>query len=126
MRTTGSYTFEAGPLPCVLEIAVGPNAGTALTVTGVAAQQARGGQCQIAYTLSTDASVDIEIVNIAGRPVRRIYTARDQSAGTNSVVWNACSDTGVTVPSGRYLVKIAARAPDGQQTQGIAPLTIGR
>ena len=47
-------------------------------------------------------------------------------AGPAVVLWSAKSDTGTRLPGGRYLVRVTARADDGQQTSVVAPLQLGR
>ena len=68
----------------------------------------------------------MQVVNIAGRVIRRVCTATVQSAGANTVLWDGWNNSGTKAPRGRYLVKVTARGVDGQQTQGIAPLSVGR
>ena len=81
---------------------------------------------QLTFALSAPASVQATIRNIAGRPVKTLCTARDCEAGTNTLLWNATSDQGTTVPNGMYLVEVGARADGGGQTRALTQVRIGR
>jgi len=85
-----------------------------------------GEGAEIVFTLSTDASVEIQVLNIAGRRIRSIVTDRACEAGANTLAWNCRSDRGVMVPSGTYLVHVIARTEDGEQSGRIAPLLLRR
>lgn len=125
MRTGASYTFQAGEQPRDFEIELAaPGAGLALSA--VAAREAGAGRCQITYTLSAAAEVAVEIINVAGRPIRQVSPGRVDPAGTHSLVWDGRSAAGTRAPSGRYLVRVTARGADGQQTHQVVPLQVRR
>ncbi len=126
MRTTGSYQFRAGAEPRQFTIVVRSGDAGALTVAGVTAQQVGGDRAQISYTLGTDAAVDVEILNIAGRSVRALCSGAVQGQGVQTVSWDGRNAAGARVPAGRYIVRVTARADDGQQTTGIAALGLRR
>ncbi len=126
MRTAPSYTFVAGDQPREFEITVSPATGAPLTVSGVSAQQTRGGHSQIAYTLSSAADVDVEILNVAGRLVKRVLAGASQAAGANTALWTGMSDAGTRVPRGRYLVRITARTDDGRQANAVQAFSVVR
>ncbi len=97
----------------------------AMTIASVVALPTGEG-AEIVFTLSADANVEVEVINIAGRRVRSLVTERACEAGTNSLAWNRRSDRGVLVPSGTYLIHVIARTEDGEQSGCIAPLLLRR
>lgn len=126
LRTTASYRFT--PAPGEQERAFlieTQSAGEALRVSALSARPAGPG-VSIVFTLSAAASVDIEVLNIAGRRVRVVAAGREADAGTCTAQWNATSDGGAPVPGGTYLVRVRARTQDGQQTSSIAAVTVRR
>jgi len=94
-------------------------------VSGLAAI-GTGGGAQITFTLSAPATVEVRVLNIAGRPIRTITPGRNCEAGLNTFAWTGMSDSGLRVPDGIYLVTVAAEAPDGSQTRALAQLRIAR
>jgi hypothetical protein len=85
-----------------------------------------GRDAQIVYTVSGPVCLDATVTNVAGRPVRRLARAHWARAGTSTLAWDGRSDQGTRVPSGLYLVRIDARAPDGRQQQAVTRCTIAR
>ena len=127
MRTSSRYEFDSGPEGGVrhLRITTEPVGGHVLTISAVSAQSVTGGAA-ITYTLSLSADVTVEIRNIAGRLVRS-FAARTVEAGTQQTLnWNGVGNYGSPVPAGRYLVRLTARADDGQTVQAIRPLNVAR
>ena len=66
------------------------------------------------------------VLNIAGRPVKTICTARECEAGANTLVWNATSDAGLQAPSGQYLVETTAATEDGQSAKALTRVMLRR
>jgi len=95
------------------------------TIAGLSALPTQGG-AQITFTVSSAAQVQAHVMNIAGRPVRTLCSARDCEAGTNTLLWNAHSDSGLAVPNGTYVVELAAKSPDGTQTRAVTQVRISR
>lgn len=95
---------------------------TGQVTSAVATQTANG--AQIVYSLSADASVSAEVLNIAGRVVKRICTDAPAAVGANTLLWDGVSAAGTRVPNGRYIVRIIARSEDGQQSQAVAILML--
>jgi hypothetical protein len=127
MRTSESYTFNSQTGGTrEFRITVRPRAEATLGLTA-AARPLSGEGLEIAYTLSSDALVDVEVRNIAGRVVRRIADGRMATKGQNSLVWNGISEAGTAVPGGMYLVQVTARSPEtGEQMSVIRTATIGQ
>lgn len=126
LRTSTSYSYEvaqdAPERTFTLRIsdAQGP-----LAISALAVAPASGG-AQVAYTLSVDASVDVEVLNIAGLVVRRVFAGREQSAGPQQVVWDGRNGAGAAVPAGTYLVRVCARTANGQQVSAVRSVQVSR
>ncbi len=127
MRTSESYTFSSQTGGArELRITVRPRAEATLGLTA-ATRGITGGGLEIAYTLGSSASVDVEVRNIAGRVVRRVAQNRAAVEGQNTLVWNGLSEAGTPVPGGTYIVQITARSPEtGEQMSVIRTATVTR
>jgi len=125
MRTATAYTCQLAEQQSVrkLQVVAAERDGSALAVTGLRAT-ATGGGAGIYFTLSQDAGVDVEVLNICGRVVRRIAADRALSAGANVVLWDQRADNGTRVPRGRYLVCVVVRADDGSVAKAIGSLHV--
>ncbi|MBD3292399.1 MAG: S8 family serine peptidase [Armatimonadia bacterium] len=126
MRTSSGFRFQTGDEGAVrhLRISVADGADS-LAVNTMSAQPASGG-AMITYSVSSPAEVAVEVMNIAGRLIKR-FPARDVDGGAQETVsWNGVSDRGSAVPSGRYIVRLTALAADGQTVQAIRPFSIAR
>jgi hypothetical protein len=97
----------------------------ALALSGCTAAPTALG-AEIAFTLSTPAAVSVSVLNLAGRPIATVCRARSCEAGANRLLWNACAESGVRVPGGRYLIQVRAQGPDGAQTSALTTVQIGR
>jgi len=98
--------------------------GRGAQVAGLAAvPTARG--AQISFTLSQAATVQAEILNLAGRPVQALRP-RSFEAGVNCLVWDGKSAAGLPTPSGVYLVNVIARGEDGSESRAMARLYLQR
>ncbi len=124
MRTSQGYEFTAGEGVRRLQIKLLGEDG-ALAVSTPSAQAAGGG-AEISYTLSTDATVDVAVMNIAGRVVGRVVEGALQTAGNQRVTWTGRTTRGTNAPAGMYLVVVRARTQDGQQTEAIGTVALGR
>jgi subtilisin family serine protease len=126
LRTSTGYSYEVGDEPSERSFTIRiADAAGALAINTLSAGAA-GGRGQIVYTLSQDASVGIEVLNIAGVTVRRIFSERAQSAGPQQVTWDGRNAAGSNVPAGTYLIRVTARSDDGQQVSAIRSLQLGR
>ncbi len=127
LRTSAGYSYEVGEQPTErsFTLKLTPAGSQTLAVAAMSASAAAG-RAQVVYALSEDATVDLEILNIAGLRVRRILAGTQQAAGTQQVVWDGKNASGAPVPSGTYLVRLCARADDGQQVSVVRALQMGR
>ena len=62
-----------------------------------------------------EVEVEVVVYDLSGRPVHRLYKARDRS-GPNQVNWDGRDDAGV-VPPGMYLLRLKAATDAGIATQ---------
>jgi len=127
MRTTGSYTYDADPdAPRRFKLQMRTDGAGALVVQGLAAAPAEHG-AQIAFTLSQDAAVTVEILNVAGRPIRTVATGLPVGAAeAKTLVWDGSSNLGTKAPAGRYLVRVLAQTDDGQQVSAMGSVSLRR
>ncbi len=125
MRTQPRYTFKpAGPVRH-LQIVVEPRGAGALVVSAAQARQS-GGRVAVSFVLSQPAKVTVEVLNIAGRVVRRLAADRAMEAGVAELGWDLRADNGAPVPAGRYLVRIRALGEGGQQVVAVTQVTVRR
>jgi hypothetical protein len=124
MRTAQSYEFTARQGSRELQIKLADGAG-ALAISVPAARETGVG-AEISYTLSADAEVNVRVLNIAGRVIDTVVNGDVQAAGTQRVTWDGLSARGTRAPSGTYLVVVTAQAADGQQTQAVGTVSLGR
>jgi hypothetical protein len=126
LNTTTQYTFRSGPEGAVryFEILVSPRTAPLLVseVRGVGQRGVRTAM-PIAFTLSTEAKVDVVIRTHTGRVVRVLATDWQVSAGANSLVWDGRDSQGRQVPRGVYLCEVHAVDADGRQARGTGLLT---
>ncbi len=96
-----------------------------LSVMGLAAlPTARG--AEVAFTLSTDAAVTCEVLNIAGRAVKTIVSDRPMAAGINSLAWDGRNAAGLRVPGGMYMVRMTATGATGARWNSMSTLSLTR
>ena len=116
---------DFSPLKGGVVPAGGAAAVAGLAVTGASASPTAAG-AEIAFALSSPASVTVEVLNLAGRPVAVLAQERPTNAGLQRLAWNGRSLSGASAPSGRYLARITARSADGTQATALAPLGLAR
>jgi len=90
-----------------------------------AAAPVSGGGVQLSVNLSSAASVEVTIINLAGRAVAGL-PASDLPEGVSTLLWSGKSATGLRVPAGTYLARLTARTEDGDQCQALATVTVRR
>jgi hypothetical protein len=74
---------------------------------GRAVPNPAGGGTTIAYGVSREALVVLDIFDVAGRPVRHLVRATN-SPGEHSAPWDGRQDGGGLVPNGRYYYRMTA------------------
>ena len=117
--------FDANADVTELVTTVVAGASGTVQVVGLAAAPTGMG-AQVTFTLSAGASVSARVLNIAGRPIKTICTARDCEAGANTLLWNAQADNGLAAPNGQYLVELTARTADGALARGLTQVRVER
>jgi hypothetical protein len=101
--------------------------GTASAVAISAATAAPTGMgAQIAFSLSAPATVEAQVLNLAGRPIRAIGRDMQCDAGPNVLLWDARDDRGLRVPGGTYLVVVTARGASGAQARSMMAVRMNR
>lgn len=109
MQAAFTYSFTtAAPTPALSVTALPTAAGA-----------------QVTATLTSAATVETVVLNVAGREVARL-PERVVPAGVTALSWNGRSAQGTRVPSGRYLVRVTARTATGEAVCTTAPLTLPR
>lgn len=93
-------------------------------ITSLSATGTRDGGVGIVFTLSADATVEAQVLNVAGRVVRHLAVDRNLTGGTNTLHWDGRGDAGTQVPAGRYLVQLTATREDGQRLSRIGTVAI--
>ncbi len=77
-------------------------------------------ECEIRFTLDRASSVEISILDLAGRRIRRLPPGGPLGSGPNSVRWDGRDDRGRPVSAGVYFVRI--RAAGGEAVSRIVRL----
>ncbi|MGC9318337.1 MAG: FlgD immunoglobulin-like domain containing protein [Armatimonadota bacterium] len=117
LRHAPSYSYVARDGQRRFEVELGER-DDLLQVMGVSAQTAGDG-AQISFTLSASGQVTVDVLNIAGRTIKRIVSDRECDAGLQTVSWDGRSDRGTQVPPGTYVVRVTALATAGEQSHGL-------
>jgi hypothetical protein len=126
MRTQREYSYRpVGRGEYRLTIAAGDSPQGVLTVSGASAAATPQG-VSVTCTLSRDAQLTAEVLNLGGRLVGLPLAARPMPAGASVVLWNARNQDGNVVPAGMYLVKLTARSDDGQQASAVVAVNVRR
>ncbi|MFW5868666.1 MAG: FlgD immunoglobulin-like domain containing protein, partial [Armatimonadota bacterium] len=127
LRTSTGYTYEVGDEATErsFTLRIADEGAGALAINTLSAGSAEG-RAQVVYTLSQDAAVDVEVLNIAGVTVRRLIAGRAQEAGPQQITWDGRNASGSNAPNGRYIIRVTARSDDGQQVSAIRSLQLER
>lgn len=76
---------------------------------------------QITVDLASAATVDVRIVNLAGRQVAAL-APQNLPEGVSTLLWDGKGTSGTTTPPGVYWIEVLARADDGSTASCVAPL----
>jgi subtilisin family serine protease len=129
LRTTSGYSLtpSAGESQRLLRLALVPRvAGSALAVSGLVSQAARGNGAQVMFTLSQPAAATATVTNIAGRTVRVLEQEKMRPAGNNMILWDGRNQFGSAAPAGLYLLQVEARTPEGQSVRAMTSFRLQR
>jgi Tol biopolymer transport system component len=92
-------------------------------VSVVAAATSNG--AAVTVNLSAAAEVQVQVLNIAGRPVA-VLPEQSLPQGLSTLNWNGLTTLGTKAPAGTYLVRVTARNAEGAQSQGLTTLSLRR
>ncbi|BCW95732.1 MAG: carboxypeptidase regulatory-like domain-containing protein [Fimbriimonadales bacterium] len=124
LRTTGAYTFRtnaSGVSRFRLEMA---SSGGLLRIQQVQVQTGRGAQHTVAFQLTGDATVQVNVLS-GGKLVRQLLNQATRS-GVQQATWDGRDQSGVALPPGAYTIEIRAVSEDGQVARATAPLVLTR
>lgn len=120
-----SYRSEGASSQRSFQLVVSPRTIGALHLNATAAQ-ANGNNVALTYTVTKACSVNVRVMNLAGRCIRTLAADKPVQAGVQSELWNLCSSTGTRVPAGIYLLQIEAVTDNGQRVQGMTQVRVTR
>ncbi|MBI2843853.1 MAG: hypothetical protein HYX78_10675 [Armatimonadetes bacterium] len=127
VRTTSSYRFASGDgSPRRLTVTADSSPSTRLMITNLVAGPMRGTSLAFTYNLTTDAQMSAEIVNPAGKPVRRLESGRPTRSGINSLSWDRRDDQGRSVSAGLYMLQLRAVTEEGEMVKTVRPVLVAR
>jgi len=124
LRTSGAYTFRtnaSGVSRFRIEMA---SSSGLLRIQQVRVQSGRGAQHTIAFQLTGDATVQVNILS-GGKVVRQLLNQATRS-GVQQASWDGRDQSGIALPPGAYTVEIRAVSEDGQVARATAPLVLTR
>ena len=124
MRTAASFSYDSGPKGGRRTFEMRATAPGGLVITTMSAAQAAAGPVAVTYSVTGEATVRVQVMNIAGRPVRRLEET--VAAGTHTMLWDGADASGLRVPAGPYLIQLEAAAPDGQATVRLQRIDLRR
>ncbi len=126
LRTVPSYRYtatSAGERHFALTV---KPSGAALVVSSLSTTPTRQGGAEVRFTLTADANCDVEVLNVAGRVVRRLASSKDYAAGQQVIPWNGRNESGLAAPNGLYLIRVRARSSAGSTTNALSRATLMR
>lgn len=125
LRTTSSYTFRTSSTgTCRFRIET-TSSGQLLRIQGVQVRSSRGNQHTIAFSLTGEAMVQVNIL-AGGKTVRSLMHQASRSAGLQQVSWDGRDQNGIALPPGTYTVEIRATSQEGQSARAVTNLILTR
>lgn len=115
VRATDGTLFSAWTFSNPLQIASAPPAVVMTTVS------TRGPVTQIVVNLSAAASVQVAVLNMAGRTVA-LLPPKALGSGVSTLLWNGRSSTGTLAPTGGYMIAVEAISPTGSRSRCLTAL----
>jgi hypothetical protein len=124
MRTTSAVRVasEDGK-PRFFRVLVEP-AGEGLRIMSLSGAPARAGGVAVTYSLSTSAQVEMTVLSLSGKPIRRLPQATVSTKGLNNSTWDGRDSSGRTVPAGTYLIELSARTDIGEVAKTAVPVVV--
>ncbi|MGE5531024.1 MAG: hypothetical protein ACM3VW_02760, partial [Bacteroidota bacterium] len=126
-RTLQSYKYHSAgdSSEREFELVIAPRTAGSLAVTATTAA-AKGDGMVMTYSVTKACSVNIRVLNLAGRSVKVLAANKVVAAGMQTQLWNLMSDAGTKVPVGTYLLQIDAVTENGQSVRGLTQVRVGR
>jgi len=106
---SGPKVIEAGPA----------------SLTSLGAAPARAGVA-VTLNLSSAAKVDVQVLNLAGRPIRNLAVGQACPSGVTTLIWDGRAATGLAVPAGTYIIAVIARDATGGQSRAMTQVALER
>jgi flagellar hook assembly protein FlgD len=78
----------------------------------------------VVLQLSGAATLRVDVLNVAGRPIRSLAADRATAAGPQTLVWDGRSDDGLPAPAGLYLIRVTAFGDDGGRSEAVATVAM--
>lgn len=124
MRTTSAVQVAATDgKPQFFDVIVEP-AGEGLRIMGLNPTAGRGGGVAVTYSLSTSAQVEMNVLSLNGKPIRRLPQAAVSTQGLNRTAWDGRDGEGRLVPAGTYLIELTARTDIGELAKTAVPVLV--
>jgi len=124
MRTTSAVQVAAiDGKPQFFDVIVEP-AGEGLRIMGLNPTAGRGGGVAVTYSLSTSAQVEMNVLSLNGKPIRRLPQAAVSTQGLNRTAWDGRDGEGRLVPAGTYLIELTARTDIGEVAKTAVPVLV--
>ena len=115
----GTYS---GPGTFSSPVTIGSAGTSPALVATASAAGTNSGATQLTVNLTSAASVEVHITNIAGYEVATL-APQSLPAGVSTLFWNGRSNNGTQVPGGRYTAQIKASAANGSATSASAVIS---